>query len=252
MSEGSWLAHQKKRNNFLWIIIIMVSTLIAAGIFLRNNSDLLWGSKNEKKEGRGFAVGSEEPEKKEPFAVSAEKEPSLKAFSEVQPVSKKTFTPGIASAPAQSAFTQATTDVKGLLEKEPLTTKPIVKQGRAPKEAASPSVPAQPEAQQMQAEIGTTSLLLSDIKCVLMDRKKPTLLLSLELYFGDNEALKKEILLKRDNLKVMVKKALVSKSLDDLVVETLRVELKKAINALLEKGKVLDIEFREFRLDKVE
>ena len=44
-----------------------------------------------------------------------------------------------------------------------------------------------------------------------------------------------------------MKRALLKKHLSEVVVEKLRVELKKEINVLLEQGKIEDVEFLDFR-----
>jgi hypothetical protein len=62
---------------------------------------------------------------------------------------------------------------------------------------------------------------------------------------------KREILLKRENLKVMVQKVISNKTLDELIVDSLRIETKKAMNKLLGKNSITDVEFRDFRIDKV-
>jgi flagellar basal body-associated protein FliL len=95
-------------------------------------------------------------------------------------------------------------------------------------------------------------MVLGDITCRLADRSKPVLRLSIEMYFPDDPGFAHELLLKRDNLKVLVRKVLSTKFLDDLVVEKLRMELRNVLNGILEKGQISDIEFRDFRIDKVE
>jgi hypothetical protein len=66
-----------------------------------------------------------------------------------------------------------------------------------------------------------------------------------------DESFKREILLKRENLKVMVQKVIADKTLDELIVDSLRIETKKAMNKLLGKNIITDVEFRDFRIDKV-
>ena len=90
------------------------------------------------------------------------------------------------------------------------------------------------------------SVDLPAIKCALADEKGFFLQVSLKVYFKEKK-LEKEILFKRDNIKVVVIRTLVKKHLSELVVQQLRFELKKEINALLEEGKIEDIEFLDFR-----
>ena len=94
------------------------------------------------------------------------------------------------------------------------------------------------------------SVMLPDIRCALRDRQTLKVALSLELIMAD-ESFKREILLKRENLKVMVQKVIADKTLDELIVDSLRIETKKAMNKLLGKNIITDVEFRDFRIDKV-
>jgi flagellar basal body-associated protein FliL len=94
------------------------------------------------------------------------------------------------------------------------------------------------------------SVLLPDIKCAVRDRGALKVVLSLELFIAD-DSFKREILLKRENLKVMVQKVLSTKTLDELIVDSLRSQTKTAMNKLLEKSMITDVEFRDFRIDKV-
>jgi hypothetical protein len=95
-----------------------------------------------------------------------------------------------------------------------------------------------------------TSVLLPDIQCAVRDRGALKVVLSLELFMAD-DSFKREILLKRENLKVMVQKVLSAKTLDEMVVDSLRSQTKTAMNKLLEKNIITDVEFRDFRIDKV-
>jgi flagellar basal body-associated protein FliL len=238
MAEGTWLKQQKKRNNLLWIAVIVIAIIVAGVIFLRNNSELLWGEKNEKKETESFSVNTGEPAATLPAKAPAVPQEKKLAQSDSSPVLQiRNAQPESRPAPQQVRIP--------LPAPEPAKT-------QASTQLQQTVAPQPPAATPKPVELGTTSLLLTDIKCRLIDRSKPVISLSLELFFADNAALKKEILLKRDNLKIMVRKVISAKSLDDMVVETLRLELKNVLNGLLEKGKVTDIEFREFRIDKVE
>ena len=83
-----------------------------------------------------------------------------------------------------------------------------------------------------------SSVLLPDIKCALRDRGAFKVVLSLELFMAD-DSFKREVLLKRENLKVMVQKVLAAKTLDELIIDSLRSETKTAMNALLEKNMII-------------
>jgi flagellar basal body-associated protein FliL len=225
MSDGTWLGQTKKRNNALWIILIVVAAVGAAAIFLHNNSDILWGKKGLAKE----AIETSP-------AVRSSTAP---AAPETGPESAPREAPAAAdtAAPKARPAIRATPGIPAASDRTPQTSA-----------AASPAaVAARPT-----RDIGTASMVLGDITCRLADRSKPVLRLSIEMYFPDDPGFAHELLLKRDNLKVLVRKVLSTKFLDDLVVEKLRMELRNVLNGILEKGQISDIEFRDFRIDKVE
>jgi flagellar basal body-associated protein FliL len=188
MHDSQWLDHHEKRKNYLWLVILIAAVCIAAGIFIRNNSDVLGVSQRQNKETNASV----------PTAVTA-------------------------PLPAQSTGLTAA-------KVEPKRDEPVI----APVPGANESVP------------------LERVVCRLMDKSQPSIRLSLLLSFPPNKALKQEILVKRDNLKVMVKKTLAAKSMDDMVVDSLRKDLKIDLNSVLENGAITDIEFKEFRIEKVE
>ncbi len=90
------------------------------------------------------------------------------------------------------------------------------------------------------------SIELPSVVCSLADKKSLSIRVSLKLYFREKE-LEREILFKRDNIKLIVRKVFVTKQLSDIVVDALRTELQREINALLEQGTIIDIEFLDFK-----
>jgi flagellar basal body-associated protein FliL len=203
MNESQWAQKQGKGKKYLWLVIVFAALCVAAVIFLRNNSEILWGSADQHAQKKDTARAPDVaiPEKSRTLpAAPAEKKLETVSASQGRP----------AAAPA------------------------------GPKEVpkAAPSV--------------SGSVLLEKITCTLVDKSRPSLRLSLALVFPENGALRQEILVKRDNLKVMVKRTLATKSMDDIVIDSLRKDLKSVINSLLENGAISDIEFKEFSLDKVE
>lgn len=113
-----------------------------------------------------------------------------------------------------------------------------------PPETASPEEDKESELE--PSEESVLSIDLPTIKCALADKRGLFVQVTLKVYFKGKQ-LEKEILFKRDNIKVIVKRTLLKKHLSEVVVEKLRVELKKEINVLLEQGKIEDIEFLDFR-----
>ena len=91
------------------------------------------------------------------------------------------------------------------------------------------------------------SVMVPGIDCTILDKATVHVLLSLELFFEDDN-MRDEILAKRDQLKVMVRKVLSTKRFDEIQIEPLRTELRNAMNRMLSNGALTDIEFRAFRI----
>jgi flagellar basal body-associated protein FliL len=61
-----------------------------------------------------------------------------------------------------------------------------------------------------------------------------------------------EVMLKRENLKIMIVKTMRQKSPDDLDADELKKELQAEMNAILENGPVADIEFTGFEVTRTQ
>ena len=49
----------------------------------------------------------------------------------------------------------------------------------------------------------------------------------------------------------MAQKVFSTKTIDELVIDSLRLETKAEMNRILEKSAIKDVEFKDFRIDKV-
>jgi len=94
------------------------------------------------------------------------------------------------------------------------------------------------------------SVEIPDIQCGLRGSREFKVRVSLKLFLA-GEAHKNEVLEKRENLKVMVQKVFSTKTIDELVIDSLRLETKAEMNRILEKSAIKDVEFKDFRIDKV-
>jgi hypothetical protein len=94
------------------------------------------------------------------------------------------------------------------------------------------------------------SIQLQGIVCGLRGRNDINVIVSLDIITPKGKA-GNEALLKRENLKVMVQKVIANKTLDDLIVDSLRAQIKISMNNILENGVISDVIFRDFRIDKV-
>jgi flagellar basal body-associated protein FliL len=215
MPDSQWLDQRGKKKNYLWLVILAAMVCIAAGVFIRNNSDVLGAFGKQKKEAGEAIPGARAP---------------LSALSTSAPVAshetKEMALPTGENAAAKEAAEKTRETHPGAVEKK--------------RDNAVP--PA----------VTNESVALEGITCRLMDKSQPSIRLSLLLSFPANKALRREILVKRDNLKVMAKRTIATKSLDDMIVDSLRRDLAAGLNSVLENGVITDIEFKEFRIDKVE
>ncbi len=226
MAESSWADKKRGQSkNILWIIVGILAVGFAIGLFIRNNSDLLL-SKNKKNES----------------PVQAARESAQSAQPQNDAVFSTVEKPAVEEVKApQEKIEQRPKDNAVVPKKaEP---QPIQK-------AVEPTQKIVQESLPVVADLPKDSVALAGILCKLIDKTQPKLKVSLKLSFSANKDLKKEILVKRDNLKVMVQKSLSGKSLDDIVVDSLRIGLRSGLNSLLEKGQIADIEFTEFTLQQ--
>jgi flagellar basal body-associated protein FliL len=90
------------------------------------------------------------------------------------------------------------------------------------------------------------SVSVANIRCRLAGAEQQEVLVSLRMIFH-SLSLQDEVLLKRDEIRVIVQKVFSQKVLDEIQVNMLRVELKQSINDLLDGNKIDDVEFEDFR-----
>jgi len=92
------------------------------------------------------------------------------------------------------------------------------------------------------------SIILPDIVCRLRENEHINIIVSLELYFHD-DSLKKELMLKREDLSVIVQKCFYPKTLDTIRIQSLRRELITRLNAIVTGAAIVDVEFRNFKIE---
>ncbi|MBN1983949.1 MAG: hypothetical protein JW795_20640 [Chitinivibrionales bacterium] len=87
---------------------------------------------------------------------------------------------------------------------------------------------------------------LENIQCNLSGTDKFYVSVSLNVQCRGTK-LQKELLLKREDLKLVVKRVMRKKNLSNVFVENLRDELKKEMNKILKSGTLDDLEFVDFK-----
>jgi flagellar basal body-associated protein FliL len=92
------------------------------------------------------------------------------------------------------------------------------------------------------------SVLIPNVRCAILDKSAIRINLSLELFFSA-DSLQEEILGKREQIKVMIRKIMSRKRYDDVKTETVKKEIKAAIDSLLDYGALEDVEFRSCQVE---
>jgi len=92
---------------------------------------------------------------------------------------------------------------------------------------------------------------IGHVVCRTVDRDDIRIVFGMRLMY-EPDALREEILEKREPIKLLVQKTIAPKSQADLVVEPLRMELAGVINSVLAGGRLADLELTDFRIEKVE
>lgn len=95
----------------------------------------------------------------------------------------------------------------------------------------------------------TINIVLTDIRCKMLSRPDLDVIMVLSLNCSPASA-QDEIMLKREDCKILVKKIVGRKVLDEIVIPTLREEMIREMNGLLRDGRIADIEFLDFRIEK--
>ncbi|MFP4416201.1 MAG: hypothetical protein ACOC41_06715 [Chitinivibrionales bacterium] len=88
------------------------------------------------------------------------------------------------------------------------------------------------------------SLILAPVRCRVSDRPDMPLSVTLKLFFSGDEV-RKEILLHRNGLAVIVKKVFSQTSFEDIVVDRMKPALLSEMNNLITYGSIKDLTFED-------
>jgi hypothetical protein len=91
---------------------------------------------------------------------------------------------------------------------------------------------------------------LSGIECRVSDRSDLLIRFDLDVCFND-ESRRKEILLRRNEIRVITKKVMSNKELSLIKREILEPELKNEISSLFDRGIINRVSFRNLQIEKV-
>jgi hypothetical protein len=229
MSETTWIQIRKKRRRGKVFLVILVC-LVIAGIIVRNNRDILLQ--------QFHALGAGAP-KKQTFKLQTPlQSPDTAASVQATEPAETSSQDNTAMPPPAPANQNVVSKMAS--QKTPLPDGPKAEDfSEGPPRTVSAPAPL----------LVQQSVMLEKIPCRIRDRSDLRVIIGLELLFSGDSA-RQEIMLKREDLKVMVLQVFKGKSLDDMVVESLRPEIKIALNRIITHAPITDIEFRDFRIEK--
>ena len=235
---------EKSKSNHKWIVIlILIIIMLGVGyIFVANNKDLLLDSKKEK---NNIAIIEEKENKirKDNITIipknDSKKEEQKKTKDSFWVNDNKNIITESKEKICDSSFkTKDNKELKSDL-KNTLSVSDSLKYSNSNTHISS-------ELNMLKDEC----IELSNIRFKLIEGSKPWIKISLGLYFKKNDELKKEILLKKENFRVLIIKNLSQKPLKEFKSENLKSEIIIIINNILEKGKLSDISFKEFLIER--
>jgi flagellar basal body-associated protein FliL len=95
------------------------------------------------------------------------------------------------------------------------------------------------------------SVTIPDFACRLRDNDALRVILSLKLIVP-SAAVRHEVLLKREELKLLVQKTVAEEYMNELTADSLRERAKRTMNRIIDRPGIRDVEFRNFSIEKVQ
>jgi hypothetical protein len=232
-SDTSWeAAVQKRRKRMQSIFFFFIPLAIIIAIILNNNRDLFESGQSQVVKKNNFSTAQESP-------VVKVSEPANSKKVEIRDSVK--LKPGVPE-PRLTQTKKAVLPAKTVSDSETVKTskcKSVV--------SKKENIPAvQPV---KLSSVSTVSL--QGIDCKVNDRKDLRITLDLDVQFG-NELMRKEILIKRDDLKVLVIKTLSKKSLSGVNKEQLRGELIDAMNGIFDHRTITGVVIKNLQIEKAD
>jgi len=230
-SDTSWeAAVQKRRKRMQSIFFFFIPLAIIIAIILNNNRDLLENGQSQVVKKNNFSTTQESPVVKVSEPVNSRK---------VEIRDSLKLKPG-APEPGLTKTKEAVLPVKKVTDLQTVKT------------SKGKSVVSKKESISAVQPVKLSSALtvsLQGIDCKVSDRKDLRITLDLDVQFS-NEQMRKEILIKRDDLKVLVIKAMSKKSLSGINKEQLRGELIDAMNGIFDHRTITGVVIKNLQIEK--
>jgi hypothetical protein len=208
MAEA-WGERRKKKRRSPGVVFLISAAVIVLAVFLQNNFNIF-----------SFAVKKAEPDST--FGLAPETAPAA---------GDHTVETDVSAEPAPETPHQAPAPIP----------EPVVTPAAHTPAATVPEPPAR-----HLSPTDHHSVPVSNILCVLAGDDRQQILVSLRLLFKAG-SLADDVLLKRDEIRVIVQKVFSTKLLNEIEVDRLRAEIRQETNRLFDGGGITDIEFDEFR-----
>lgn len=221
MNEGSWeWSRRQARKRILLSLLVVLPIVLLAVILFINNRDLL-------RPGQARSTGSGADET--PSAAGKKANPVQKS----EPVQINTT----AVTGSDSPEIHPRESVRKISDKEEST----VKKGGS---EAIPKVKLPRTGTRRQA-----SVVIPPFPCTIESRKDMVIRLSLELLFDDSD-MREAILLRREDIRVMVMRAMRMKTLSEMKIGSLESHLQKNINSIFDTSVITAVRIRNIQVEK--
>lgn len=231
-TDSSWeAARQKRRKRIQSFFFFFLPLAIILAIILNNNRDLLNDGHLQTVKKNNLPVVKEPPVVRDSESVNSRHA----MIRDSVKVSQK------APEPCSTQKSKTVLSLKTGTDSGMVKTSIDKNTGSKKKEDLTAVQPVK------SPEVLTASL--PGIECWVNDRKDLRIILDLEVQFSD-ELMRKEILLKRDDLKVLVKKTLSKKNLGEVKKEQLRVELTDVMNGIFDHRTITGTVIKNLQIEK--
>lgn len=137
------------------------------------------------------------------------------------------------------------------VDKKPEAVKVDKKAEAAPVDKKSETVTVDKDSKALVNVPSNTPVELVNVVCRVLDRKDLRIRFDLDLFFHD-ERDRREILIKREDLKVLVENVFIRKELVEINKEKLRTELIDEMNGTFERKVIIDIVYKNFQIEKAD
>ncbi len=248
MTETRWEdAKKSHKNNNKLIISTLLPIFVITTIVIINNSDIFSGKKNETvketipsdslllcssidSEETYFSEHNENLEKDQEISVNTinSKDSARKEESKGKNDSRLNVSKGHEEKKEKKEFEK--------ISEEKVTTSDTL--GHVKDKIMHNNISSQ-----------QYSILLPGVQSKVIDRKDIIISLALELFYNDTSETR-EVLIRRDVLKVIAQKVIQNKEFSMIKKELLSEELKNEMNLIFDRKTLVKVNIREFQIEK--